>query len=357
MDYFSGHTYFIVKLSLLQAKIIYNRKSNTVKGDGFMQMTLILYESNYGFTEMVAKNLSLILGPAKCCRASEFKGDGNGYDTIVICTPVYLEGANSKIVEYVSKNSDWIKQKKVILICTCLAVNMVHQYLKPLYAVLGESIVLQSAIGGRLILNKLNSRDHDIIRQFCNKTGFSFKDYDLFDMEKFIELALHIKTIKDSSKKPVEPELLKKYIAEFITNHNTCTLATGQGDNLRATPIEYIYKDNYLYFLSEGGQKFANILLNPNVSVCIYDAFKSMNELGGMQITGTAEILDIKSEEYSSILAYKGLNPDKISSLPVALNLIKVRTSKFEFLWSEFSKLGYSTKQILRIPYECSKSE
>lgn len=322
-----------------------------------MQTTLILYESNYGFTEMVAKNLSLILGPAKYCRTSEFKGDGNSYDTIVICTPVYLEGANSKVIEYVSKNSDWIKQKKVILICTCLAINMVHQYLKPLNAILGESIVLQSAIGGRLILNKLSSSDYDLIRQFCNKTGFSFTDYDLFDMQKFIELALHIKSIKDSIAKPVEPQLLRKYIVQFITNHNTCTLATGQGDNPRATPIEYIYKDNYMYFLSEGGQKFANILLNPNVSVCIYDAYKSMKELGGMQITGTAEIIDIKSEEYISVLSYKGLNPEKISSLPVNLNLIKVHINKFEFLWSEFSKLGYSTKQILNIPIECTKSE
>ncbi|MHC1723825.1 MAG: flavodoxin domain-containing protein [Aminipila sp.] len=314
-----------------------------------MQATLILYESNYGFTEMVAKNLSLILGPAKYCRASEFKGNGNSYDNVVICTPVYSEGANCNIIEYVSKNSDWIKQKNVILICTCLAVNMAHQYLKPLNAILGESIILQAAIGGKLILNKLSSTDYAIIQRFCNKTGFSLKDYDLFDMHKLIELALNIKKIKDHSKNPVKPQLLKKYIDDFIISHNTCSLATGQCDNIRATPIEYLYKNNCIYMFSEGGEKFANILLNPNVSVCIYDAYKSMGELGGMQITGVAEIIDTNTDEYLTVLSYKGLTPDKIYSLPVALNLIKIQMQKVEFLWSEFSRLGYSAKQIIEI--------
>nr|WP_315024447.1 flavodoxin domain-containing protein [uncultured Aminipila sp.] len=318
-----------------------------------MQATLILYESNYGFTEMVAKNLSLILGPAKYCRASEFRGNGNGYDNVVICTPVYSQGADCNIIEYVSKNSDWIKQKNVILICTCLAVNMAHQYLKPLNAILGESIVLQAAIGGKLILNKLSSKDYAIIKRFCSKTGFSLKDYDLFDMHKLIELALNIKKIKDHSKNPVEPQLLREYIDDFITTHNTCTLATGHGDHIRATPIEYLYKNNCIYIFSEGGEKFANILLNPNISVCIYDAYKGMSELGGMQITGTAEIIDTKTDEYLSVLSYKGLDPDKIYSLPVALNLIKIHIKKVEFLWSEFSRLGYSTKQMYIFTSSC----
>ncbi len=280
-----------------------------------MQATLILYEGRYGFTEMVAKNLSLILGPAKHCRACEFKENGDSYDTIVICTPVYFEGADCDMIEYVSKNSDWIKQKNVILIWTCLAANMAHQYFNPLNAILGESIVLQTAVGD--------------------------------DMHMLIEFALNLKKIKDHSKNPVEPQLLNKYIDGFIATHNTCTLATGQGNHIRATPIEYLYKNNYIYIFSEGGLKFANILLNPNISVCIYDAYKSMSELGGMQITGTAEIIDTKTDEYLSALLYKGLNPDKIYSLPIALNLIKIHIQKVEFLWSEFSRLGYSTKQIL----------
>jgi menaquinone-dependent protoporphyrinogen IX oxidase len=89
-----------------------------------MKTTLILYESKYGFTEMIAKNLSLILGPAKYYRTSEFKGDINCYETVIICTPVYSDNACSNIIEYVSNNSKWLKQKKVILVCTCLAKNM-----------------------------------------------------------------------------------------------------------------------------------------------------------------------------------------------------------------------------------------
>jgi hypothetical protein len=65
-----------------------------------------------------------------------------------------------------------------------------------------------------------------------------------------------------------------------------------------------------------------------------------MNKLGGMQIMGTAEIIDIGSEEYISVLAQKQLKFEKIVSLPVALNLIKININKIEFLWSGFAELG-----------------
>lgn len=62
---------------------------------------------------------------------------------------------------------------------------------------------------------------------------------------------------------------------------------------------------------------------------------------------GDAEIIDIGSDEYISVLTQRNLKYEKISALPVALNLIKINIKKIEFLWSEFAKLGYDAKQIL----------
>jgi menaquinone-dependent protoporphyrinogen IX oxidase/uncharacterized protein YhbP (UPF0306 family) len=312
-----------------------------------MVKTLILYQSKYGFTEMIAKSLSLVLGPAKYCKTSELKGNYNDFEVIVICTPVYSEVVDNNILEYVTKNADWLKQKKVVLICTCLAENRTDHYLKPLKNILGQSVRFEKAIGGELFIDKLSKPDFELLKRFCDKTGFPFKDHHLFNKGKFIELALDIKKIKDEGPKVMEEPILRTHIENFIKAHNTCTLATGHEKKVRATPIEYTWMDDCLYVLSEGGEKFANILLNPNVSVCIYDPYKKMNELGGMQIMGVAEIVDIGSDEYISLLAQKELKFDRIISLPVALNLIKIRIQKIEFLWSGFEKLGYDVKQIL----------
>jgi hypothetical protein len=99
--------------------------------------------------------------------------------------------------------------------------------------------------------------------------------------------------------------------------------------------------------LSEGGEKFANIILNTNVSIGICDPYKSMSDLAGMQISGTAEVIEMVSEEYKFILGKRKLDYEKILSLPMALNLLKIEIRKVEFLWSGFSKLGYDVKQIL----------
>lgn len=225
-----------------------------------------------------------------------------------------------KIIEFVTNNVNWLRQKKVILLCSCLVQNRAEQYLMPIKNILGQSVVFQSSI---------------------------VNDFKLFDKNKFAKLALSIKEIKDMGNKIIEEQELKSYIKDFIKNHNTCTLATGHDESVRATPIEYIFIDECIYILSEGGEKFSNILLNPNVSIAIYDTFKNMNELSGMQIKGAAEIIDIGSDEYISVLTHKNLKYDNIIELPIALNLIKINIRKIEFLWSGFAKLGYDTKQIL----------
>lgn len=312
-----------------------------------MVRTLILYESRYGFTKMVAKNLALILGPAKYCRVTELESSSKDCDVLVICVPVYLEMPDCSILEYLSENADWIKRKKVVILCTCLAVTNEAQYLKPLKEILGQSIVFHAVIPGELVIEKLSSSDCVQIKQFCSHTGLEFTNYKLFNKEKFIELALNIKKIKDQGKNIISENNLKQYIDKFINERNTCVLATGHKERVRATPIEYVYKDNAFYILSEGGEKFSNILLNPNVSIGIFDEYKNMNQLGGMQIKGTAEIINIGNDEYISVLMQKKLNYEKIKALSVNLNMIKINISVIEFIWSEFNQMGYDTKQIL----------
>lgn len=312
-----------------------------------MKRTLVLYESKYGFTKMLAEHISLILGPAKCLRLSELDDPQEDYGFIVICAPVYSEKIDDCAVDSIVKNADWLKHKKVIVLCTCLAVNYKVQYLKPLLEILEDNIAFSATIAGELIMEKLSESDYKLIKELSDNTTFECKDYKLFDKEKFINLILYIKDMKDQPDRVMEERRLIQICQDFMKKHNTCTLATGYDSRVRATPIEYIFLDGFIYMLSDGGEKFVNILYNPNVSICIFNQYRNMNQLSNMQITGTAELISPDSEEYKSVLVLKRLNYEKVRMLPFSLNLLKVDIGKIELHWSDFKEMGYDAQQIL----------
>jgi len=150
---------------------------------------------------------------------------------------------------------------------------------------------------------------------------------------------------KDAEAVRMEDETLIPKIEEFILAHNTCALATGFGDFIRCTPIEYTYKDGKFWMLSEGGLKFCGLEQNKNVCIAIYNSFTSFNQLGGMQIMGTAEVVETWTEEYLQLLKFKNIQAENLKKLPVTLYLIKVTPTNIDFLCSEFKTLGYDPRQ------------
>ena len=54
-------------------------------------------------------------------------------------------------------------------------------------------------------------------------------------------------------------EALKKAIEDYIMDNNTCALATGTGNFVRCTPIEYSYHDGRFWMFSAGGEKFTGL--------------------------------------------------------------------------------------------------
>ena len=44
----------------------------------------------------------------------------------------------------------------------------------------------------------------------------------------------------------------KEHLLNFIASHHICVLATGSGDFVRCTPIEYNWVDHVFWLFSEG---------------------------------------------------------------------------------------------------------
>ncbi len=311
-----------------------------------MMKTLVIYSSKYGTTREVAKTIALVTGPAKCCSVEEFKPEYAEFDFVVIGSPIYQEKLDPSVIEFVEDNREWLREKPVSLFCTCLDSTSGLRILTDLKEFIKGEVLSLKAVGGRLIIDDLDGEDYTHIKEFLNKVKLPFEDMNFYNLEEIVNYSLKLKYLKDTLINRLDETELKGAMEEFLTGHNTCTLATSHGDRVRTTPIEYSYSEGYIYLLSEGGEKFANLLLNENVSVSVYDDYTNMNSLGGMQITGRASIVEMDSEEYVRVLEMKGVNIDTIKTLVVDLNMIKISIDKAEFLNSKFNLNGYGVKQI-----------
>lgn len=309
-----------------------------------MKRTLLLYESRYGFTKEAIEKISMILGPSKMCTVEEFKNEYKDFDFFVIASSVNYEKISEKIYEFVCENKKWLTHKSIAVICTCLSKERSKQYIKPLLDILGESVVFKKTILGKLTLDKLNKEDYLSMKKFSDMSGMPFENIDKSNTYEIVNCGLEIKRKRDFDLKK-NKEDIRKYIDEFISDHNTCTLCTGFDKNVRSTAIEYTYIDDYMFFISEGGEKFANIIMNPGVSISIYNDFHSMDNLGGIQINGLASIIPKESEDYKEFMKRKKIKVEKLS---VDMNLIKVKLENVEFIWSKLKSKGYEVKQYYK---------
>ncbi|MGB9200844.1 flavodoxin domain-containing protein [Methanobacterium sp.] len=313
-----------------------------------MIRTLVLYYSKYGSTKNAAKIIAQINGPAMYCTVDEFKPEYKEFENIIIGSPLLQEKLEPSIIEFVGNNKDWLKDKAVSLFCTCLNKNGGLEQLRILENFMGIKTVSMKAIGGRLIIDQLDETDHELIKNFLETVKLPFEDMDFYNDEEIIQYAMKLKHLSEKNFVQLDHDKLKIAIDEFLSSHNTCTLATCHFDSVRSTPIEYNYYKGFLYLLTEGGEKFANLLLNKNVSISVYEDFDGMNNLKGMQITGQASLIE-DDEEFNSLLEFKGLNIEFMKSMLVKMNMIKIIPDKIEFLNSKFKADGYNAKQIYNL--------
>lgn len=313
-----------------------------------MQKTLILFDSKYGSTQEIAEKMALVLGPAMLIRPEEFAKEHENYDMYVIMSPIYSESISEKILKFIIDNRHWLITKKIALICTSLMGKRGESYLNIIEEILKGAVVYKAALGGRLNVSSLDGSDLEALRSFSEKVNFPLKDYNMISVADIINASMEVKRLRDSFISCIPENKLKFHVEEFLNCHNTCTLSTFGNDSIRSTPIEYNYKDGYMYFITEGGEKYANLLVNRKVSISVYEPFESMVKLAGMQLSGEAELLDFGGREYKDALSIKGISIENVLTLPMRLNVFRVKLNRAEFLYSKFKTLGYEARQIYK---------
>ncbi|MCC3671187.1 MULTISPECIES: flavodoxin domain-containing protein [Terrisporobacter] len=311
-----------------------------------MNVTLILYESKYGTGKIVADTICPVLGPAKSFDINDAPHDIKYYSNIVLVFSMYGHHSCKKILKYIDDNKIDFSKKRVALVCIGLNKQDGINEINKIKTIINKECIFSEFIKGEMFINKLSSEDKEKIKAFCSKVGIPFGDLGKLDDSKVLELGKNLIEYFNTPQFIPPANVTKKEIETFLINKNTCTLATGYGDFVRATPLEYEYYNENLYIISEGGLKFIGLLKNNQVSICIYEDYKNMNNLCGLQISGEAEILQPWCEEYLEVFTRKELKIENISKLPFNMNIIKIVPTKYEFLCSKFKNLGFDSKQI-----------
>ena len=313
-----------------------------------MNVTLILYESTYGIGEILANSICPVLGPAKSFDINDVPQNIKYYSNIVLIFSLYEHDSCEKILKYIegNGNKDDFNKKRVAVVCVGASKSECLNKIDEIKKVLNKQDAFSEFIKGEIFINNLSCKDKDKIKSYYLKYDIPFSDLEQIDDSEILRLSKDMREYFNTPQFIPPVNVTKKEIESFLINKNTCTLATGYGDFVRATPLEYIYYNGNIYIISEGGLKFIGLSKNNKVSLCVYEDYKNMNNLCGLQISGEAEILQSWSDEYMDVLNRKDLKIENISKLPFDMNVIKITPTKYEFLYSKFKNLGFDSKQI-----------
>ena len=152
---------------------------------------------------------------------------------------------------------------------------------------------------------------------------------------------------KDGKKVEDRDELLKD-IEAFIASKKICALATGAESAVRCTPLEYMYFDGSFWIFSEGGQKFANLLKNKNVSLAIFNDNADFSRIRSLQVTGEACVVDYFSKKYNAAAERRGISVEKLRRMEHPMNLIEISPVVFEYIDAEYRSKGLDIRQTVK---------
>ena len=81
------------------------------------------------------------------------------------------------------------------------------------------------------------------------------------------------------------------------------------------------------------------------LALAIYEPYGGFGKLKGLQVTGSAEIVEPFSSEYLKLLEHKKIPLEAMKKLPQPMHLIKIIPSGYDYLDSDLKKEGVSIRQ------------
>ena len=108
-------------------------------------------------------------------------------------------------------------------------------------------------------------------------------------------------------------DLLKQQVLSYLETHNTMTLGTCSGDVPWAATVFYASDDLRLYFFSVPDSRHCqNLAANPRVAVTVQEDYHDWRKIKGIQLEGTAILVDSIIEKAKAMAVYARKYPEVI---------------------------------------------
>ena len=108
-------------------------------------------------------------------------------------------------------------------------------------------------------------------------------------------------------------DLLKRQVLSYLEVHNTMTLGTCLGDVPWAATVFYASDDLHLYFFSVPDSRHCqNLAANPRVAVTVQEDYHDWQKIKGIQLEGTAILVDSIIEKAKAMAVYARKYPEVI---------------------------------------------
>ena len=106
---------------------------------------------------------------------------------------------------------------------------------------------------------------------------------------------------------------LKQQVLSYLEMHNTMTLGTCLGDVPWAATVFYASDDLRLYFFSVPDSRHCqNLAVNPRVGVTVQEDYHDWQRIKGIQLEGTAILVDSIIEKAKAMAVYARKYPEVI---------------------------------------------
>ena len=108
-------------------------------------------------------------------------------------------------------------------------------------------------------------------------------------------------------------DALKQQVLSYLETHNTMTLGTCSGDVPWAATVFYASDDLCLYFFSVPDSRHCqNLAVNPRVAVTVQEDYHDWQRIKGIQLEGTAILVDSIIEKAKAMAVYARKYPEVI---------------------------------------------
>jgi menaquinone-dependent protoporphyrinogen IX oxidase len=183
---------------------------------------LVVYDTRYGATEQIANWIAEGINDADIRHVDDV--DGLNYDLIIVGCPIYNETPSARIIRFLDKNKDFLKNRKLALFTVSVPFDMTpdrakrfagQKDVKPLFDHVAGQVIASKAFLGKIDLKEMSELDRLSLRIWYFLKGYQMREMDYMDREAAVAWGRKLLDLLEHPQDVVPPQPKTSDIKHF----------------------------------------------------------------------------------------------------------------------------------------------